>query len=448
MGFPIKSWYGWKNMDAHGFLVLYRSVVGADPSYFREDFWNKPGYLGFDNPPSLARDHVQVPAHITRILGQAEAEQLGLVAPMNEADRGTADRAWASMGTEIKDKPVAYEIDQEVEMHTMGGDLIILSGAGEGQRLQVTEAKGRYVVLANVNTVQSLTYLKVGDKVQVDNSDWLAVETYYRHQMPTPDFYAWNQFRGYDNLPIYPQRPMLLGPMFTFGAAGCLPTGKIHGKMILCCSVWDREAFAWQGDWYRHKVEEYLGNATDDNFRLWYTDRATHGETDDPTEVVSYQSTLFQALLDLSDWVERGIIPSKTSAYEINDAQVMLSNDGPNRGGVQPVVTALVDGKERAEVAVGQQVKVHVTVDIPKGTGRVIKADWCLDDSKEFTLPVDLSRATYSADGEHVEFDTTMSYQKPGTYFATVLVHSERHGDANATQTFIPNLGKVRIVVK
>lgn len=448
MGFPIKAWYGWKTMDAHGFLVLYRSVVGADPTYFNEDFWNKPGYLGYDNPASLARDHVQIPAQVVRVIGQLEAEQLGLVEPMNEADRGTADRAWASMGTEIKDKPVAYEIDQEVEMHTMGGDLLILSGTGEGQRLQITEAKGRYVVLANVNTVQSLTYLKVGDRVQVDNSNWLACETYYRHQMPTPDFYAWNQFRGYDNLPIYPQRPMLLGPLFTRSAAGCLPTGTIHGKMILCCSVWDREAFAWQGDWYRNRVKEHLGNATDDNFRLWYTDRATHGETDDPTEVVSYQSTLFQALLDLSDWVERGIAPSKTSDYEINDAQVMLSPDGNTRGGVQPVVKALIDGKERADVAVGQQVKVHVTVDVPKGTGRVVKADWCLDDSKAFTLPVDLSKATSSANGEHLEFDTTISYDKPGTYFATVLVHSERHGDANATQTFIPNLGKVRIVVK
>jgi len=450
MGFPIKSWYGWKEMDAHGFLVLYRSVVGADPTYFNEDFWNKPGYLGHDNPASLARDHVQLPATVTRILGQQEAEQLGLVAPMNEADRGSADRAWAAMGTEIKSKPVAYQIDKETEMHTMGGDLIILSGAGEGQRLQITGVKGNYVLLANVNTSESLTLLKVGDRVQVDNSNWLACETYYRHQMPTPDFYVWNQFRGYNDQPIYPQRPMLLGPNFTRGAAGCLPTGAIHGKMILCCSVWDREAFAWQGDWYLNRVKEYLGAAFDDNFRLWYTDRATHGDSaaDDPMEVVPYITTVYQALLDLSDWAERGIVPSRTSDYVVEDGQVMLSADGANRGGVQPVVTALIDGKERADVAVGQQVKVHVTVDVPRGTGRVVKADWCLNDAKEFNLPVDLSKATFNADGTHAEFDTVISFDKPGTHFATVLVSSERHGDVNATQTFISNLGKVRVVVK
>jgi hypothetical protein len=126
----------------------------------------------------------------------------------------------------------------------------------------------------------------------------------------------------------------------------------------------------------------------------------------------------------------------------------MLSSDGSNRGGIQPVVTALIDGKERAEVSVGQEVKVHVSVDIPKGTGHVVKAIWCLNDSKDFTLPVDLTKATSQNSGEHVEFDTIISYDKSGTYFATVMVYSERHGDVNAEQTFIPNLGKVRIVVK
>ncbi len=394
MGFPIKAWYGYKTMDAHGFLVLYRSIVGMDRKYFREDFWNKPGYLGYDNPPSLQRDHIQTKAVVRRIVGQREAEQLGLVAPMSEADRGTADRAWASMGTEAKEKPVAYEIDQEVVMNTMGGELIMLNGKGKGEQLQITGAKGHYVTLAAINRPQLLAQLSVGDSVQVDNSDWIAVETYYRHQVPTKDFYVWNQFRGYNDVPIYPQRPRLLGPGITRGAAGCLPTGKIHGKMILCCSVWDREAFAWQGDWYRRQVEEHLGRATDDHFRLWYTDRCTHGEVDDPTEVVGYNTTLYQALLDVSDWVERGIAPSPTSDYEVENGQVMLDADGKNRGGVQPVPVALIRGKERADVKPGEEVTIHVTVDVPQGTGRVVRAAWCLDDSKQFTLPVDLSKAT------------------------------------------------------
>lgn len=448
LGFPLKSWYGWKYMDAHGFLVLYRSVVAMDQKYFHEDFWHKPGYLGFDNPPSLQRDHIQTKAVVKRIIGQTEAEQLGLVKPLSKADRGSADRAWASMGSEIKEKPVAYEIDQKVDMPTLGGELMMLSGKGKGQQLQITRAKDGYVTLAAVNQPQLLPLLKVGDSVQVDNSDWLAVETYYRHQVPTKDYYVWNQFRGYNDVPIYPQRPKLLGPMFTRGAAGCLPTGKIHGKMILCCSVWDREAFAWQGDWYRRHIIEHLGSATDDNFRLWYTDHATHGGEDDPTEVVDYTTTLYQALLDVSDWVERGVAPSHTSTYEVEDGQVMLAADGKSRGGIQPVPCVTIHGKERTEVKPGDTVTIHVTVDVPQGTGKVVRADWCLDDSKQFTQPADLTQARYSADGEHVEFEQTVSYDKAGTYFPTVKIYSERKGNAQTPYTCIANLGKVRVVVK
>lgn len=448
LGFPLKSWYGWKYMDAHGFLVLYRSVVAMDQKYFHEDFWHKPGYLGFDNPPSLQRDHIQTKAVVKRIIGQTEAEQLGLVKPLSKADRGSADRAWASMGSEIKEKPVAYEIDQKVDMPTLGGELMMLSGKGKGQQLQITRAKDGYVTLAAVNQPQLLPLLKVGDSVQVDNSDWLAVETYYRHQVPTKDYYVWNQFRGYNDVPIYPQRPKLLGPMFTRGAAGCLPTGKIHGKMILCCSVWDREAFAWQGDWYRRHIIEHLGSATDDNFRLWYTDHATHGGEDDPTEIVDYTTTLYQALLDVSDWVERGIAPSHTSTYVVEDGQVMLGADGKSRGGIQPVPCVTIHGKERAEVKPGETVTIHVTVDVPQGTGKVVRADWCLDDSKQFTQPADLTQARYSADGEHVEFEQTVSYDKAGSYFPTVKIYSERKGNAQTPYTCIANLGKVRVVVK
>lgn len=448
LGFPLKSWYGWKYMDAHGFLVLYRSVVAMDQKYFHEDFWHKPGYLGFDNPPSLQRDHIQTKAVVKRIIGQTEAEQLGLVKPLSKADRGSADRAWASMGSEIKEKPVAYEIDQKVDMPTLGGELMMLSGKGKGQQLQITRAKDGYVTLAAVNQPQLLPLLKVGDSVQVDNSDWLAVETYYRHQVPTKDYYVWNQFRGYNDVPIYPQRPKLLGPMFTRGAAGCLPTGKIHGKMILCCSVWDREAFAWQGDWYRRHIIEHLGSATDDNFRLWYTDHATHGGEDDPTEIVDYTTTLYQALLDVSDWVERGIAPSHTSTYVVEDGQVMLGADGKSRGGIQPVPCVTIHGKERAEVKPGETVTIHVTVDVPQGTGKVVRADWCLDDSKQFTQPADLTQARYSADGEHVEFEQTVSYDKAGTYFPTVKVYSERKGNVQTPYTVIANLGKVRVVVR
>jgi len=42
----------------------------------------------------------------------------------------------------------------------------------------------------------------------------------------------------------------------------------------------------------------------------------------------------------------------------------------------------------------------------------------------------------------------THTFTKPGTYFPALLATSQRDGDANSPFTRIPNLGKVRVVVK
>ena len=70
MGFPPRSWFGYRTMGMHAFPVLYRGMRMADPGYF-EDFWSEPGYLGADPPPSLTRDRAgaraQVPARPPRL---------------------------------------------------------------------------------------------------------------------------------------------------------------------------------------------------------------------------------------------------------------------------------------------------------------------------------------------------------------------------------------------
>lgn len=450
MGFPIKSWYGYKYLDVHGFRVLYSTIVMMDPEYFHNDFWNTPGYLGYDNPASLQRDRVQVKAVITRIFGQDEAEDRGVVLPMNEYERGTADRSWAVIGAG-GDKPAGYELDTEADGLNMLGDLIVLSGEGKGLTLQLSMSSGRYIGLDSVNPMSSISKVHVGDTVLVDNSGLLASETLYRHQVPSKDFYVWDQFRGYNDVPLYPQRPFLFGPIFCMGASGCIPEGNIHGKMILLCSAYDREAFPWQGDWYRGRVQTFLGEEkANDNFRLWYTDRALHGdngEGDDPLHSVTYMSTLYQALLDVSAWVEQGIEPSATSDYEIVDGQVVLSDNGGTRGGVQPVATASIDGKERADIKVGESLDIKVTVDVPAGTGKLVKAEWCADESRKYNIPVDLSTVRFSENGEHAEFTTTIQFNEVGTFFPTCRVFSERNGDAGSKMTLIPNLAKVRVVV-
>ena len=464
MGFPPQSWYGYKNMGIHGFLVLYQGVVMADPTYFKEDFWNKPGYLGFNPPPSLLKARIQQRSTIKTGIAADKAANLGLVKPMSPTERGTADAAWKAIGGVEGAMPVAFQLqDMLPDINFMGGDLIIKGGAAAGKTLQITKITGDKVVLGPADAA-ILAKIKEGDSVQVDNSNFLAVQTYHRHQVPGKEYYVWDQFRDKDGNPIYPQRFMLLGPLFTKGAAGVLPTGKFKGKMILLESLWDREAFPWQADWYRSRVKENLGDSIDNNFRLWYTDHALHGDIaveDDPTHTISYLGVLQQALLDLSAWVEKGISPAATTNYKIVDGQVIIPQTPDERRGIQPVVTVKVNLSKRADVKVGESVTFTAEVEVPKGMGKVVAAAWNFEG-----LPDDIGKTsgwsfetsnvfpvkgTFTpADkiGSRVTLKTTYTFTKPGTYFPTLRVASQREGDAKTPFTRIQNLDRVRVVVK
>jgi plastocyanin len=298
----------------------------------------------------------------------------------------------------------------------------------------------------------------------VDNSNFLAVQTYHRHQTPGKEYAVYDYFRDIDGKPAYPQRPILLGPVFTRGAAGVLPTGRFNGKMILLESLWDREAFPWQADWYRSKVRAHLGDKLDDNFRLWYTDRALHGDVsieDDPTRTVGYLGVLQQALLDLSAWVEKGVAPAATTRYKIDKGQVIVPETAGERKGIQPVVTLKVDGNKRAEVNAGQSVTFTAEVDVPENMGTVVAAAWNFeglqqeigktsgwDFEKSGAFPVSASFTPVDKKGSRVTLKTTYTFSKPGTYFPTLRVASQRHGNAKTPYTRIQNLDRVRVVVK
>jgi hypothetical protein len=54
----------------------------------------------------------------------------------------------------------------------------------------------------------TIAKLRPGDQVRVDNSNFLAAQTYHRHQVPDASFKPYDQFRGADGKPLYPQRRM------------------------------------------------------------------------------------------------------------------------------------------------------------------------------------------------------------------------------------------------
>lgn len=465
MGFPKRSWYGFRYMDLHGFVATYGGTTAFDPAYFEQDFWETPGYEGYEDP-SIKANRIQQEAVVIGAYNQNMCERLGVVPVVDESVEGTADRATLILGAK-EEKPRAFILSEVLpDVHFMVGDLIVKSGKGKGLKLQMHGIHDNLAVMATVNSAENLQKIEVGDTVVVDNSRALAALFVHRHQVPGKEFYAWNQYRDAQGNPIPPQRKMLIGPMFTMAAAGCLPNGNIKGKMILVESLWDREAYPWQADWYKNEIIKNKGQQyCDENFRLWFTDRSTHGGTDDATQVVAYDAILQQALLDVAAWAEKGIEPSPSTTYSVNDSQVEIPSVATDRGGIQPSVSLTVNGQKRVETTVNQEVMMHVVANCPKGTGCIVRAELCVGKAANLNavgpkgnasilqmpeahyVDIDLSRAVYSADGTQVEFDVPVKYGDVGTYFPTVRVASSRSGKQE-TFTQIQNLDRVRVVVE
>ncbi len=449
MGFQPRSWFGHRTMGVHAFTVLYGGMVMADPTYF-EEFWTKPGYLGFDHPESFTRSRIQFRTTITAPLDEAAAQARGLnVMRIPGTARGEADTAWQALVHDGSKRPVAVQLGgTPPDVGFLGGDLIVLSGEAKDKRVDARAIQGDSVILGVADT-RVLAMLKPGDEVQVDNSNFLAAQTYHRHQVPGPEYKVWDQFRGADGKPLFPQRRMLLGPLFTANASGAVPKGTWEGKMIVVESLWDREALPWQADWYREKVRQNLGNRTDDNFRLWYVDRALHPaeiRQEDETRTVTYQPVLQQALRDLAAWVEKGIAPPVTTNYRLEDGQIVIPATARERLGVQPVVTLKANGGDRAEVSVGQKVDFVGTIAVPPGTGSVIKAEWDFEGKGDYPLTSELKGKTGGR--QAVTVRASYRFDRPGTYFPTLRGISQRQGESGSNFGRIRNLGRVRVVVK
>lgn len=445
LGFPPQSWFGYKTMGIHGFIALYQGMRMADAKYF-EDFWKVKGYLGANPTESLLKARLQKGSKIKANIAIDEAVKLGLKEPETAGQRGSADLAWKSMGGVEGQMPVAFQIEDILpEVNFMGGDLVIKTGAAAGKTIQLASIAGDKVVFGPVD-VSVLSRIKVGDEVFIDNSNFLAVQTYHRHQVPGKEYKVWDQFRDADGKPIYPQRPMLLGPLFTRGAAGVLPKGKFKGKMILLCSLWDREAFAWQGDFYREMVRKNLGDTADGNFRLWYTDRALHGDLSKqefPAQTVSYLGVLQQALRDISAWVEKGIEPAASTQYKIEDGQVIVPPAANERKGIQPIVNLKVADGKRIEVKKGKTVSFLASIEVPANTGKIVSIEWDFEGDGSFK-----EKSTIIPSDNKTSASIKHTYSKSGTYFPTVRVASQREGDENTPFARIQNLDRVRVIVK
>ena len=318
------------------------------------------------------------------------------------------------------------------------------SGAAAGARIGLLSVVGDVAVFGPGGDATVMQFRR-GDRVTVDNSGYLAAETYHRHQVPEGgDFEVWDQFRNPDGSPMYPQRPLVLGPLFAAAAAGTVQSGRFEGKMIVVESLLDREALPWQADWYRSKVQEHLGGAIDEHFRLWFTDNALHGDDElqeSPLHTVSYLGVLHQALRDLSRWVEGDVAPPASTNYEVVDGQVSVPADATTRRGIQPVVSLTVNGELRAGATAGEELIFRAVAEVPTGTGVVTEVAWDFDGSGRF------SEAEPVVPAKQVVVDRRRSFAEAGTSFPAVRVVARRDGNPSSRFARLQNLARVRVVV-
>ncbi len=447
LGFPPASWFDVDRI-AQGYTgvwaVLADQIKALDPGYF-DDFWNEPGYLGHDAPQSLLDALVKHDTVVTEVIFGEQAREMGLPLPM-AMPRGTT--------TEL---PAALRLADPVPDTALGATVEMTSGEAAGHSMYLTGVRGEIIIVGMGEAhFEELADVAVGDEIRIDNSIYLAFQTMHRHQVD-PDFEPWDQFTE-GGTPIYPQRPRRIGPIMARQGSGISQSGRFAGKMIVVQTLMDEAAYPWQALWYRKLVEAQLGDAIDDQYRLWFVEHAMHTGGAEPvagltssgmvparrTRMVSYLGVLQQALRDVAAWVELGIAPPASTASTYVDGQVHVPDTAAARRGPQAVVRATANGGVRAEVSVGEAVRFEAHIEVPIGAGGIVGVQWDFDGTGAFPLEdegLDPALVSYRSAVTH-------TFTEPGTYFPAVRVTNQRSVDHGTKHCRIFNLGRVRVVVR
>lgn len=187
MGFPLRSWIAHRTMGMHALAVLYPGVRAMDPSYF-DDYWSVPGYLGADPSASVHRDRIQHQTEVSRLLTASELSTAGITVGDNPGgSTGAADDAWR--GSEAGES-VAVRLTRAPSTDPQATELLVETGAAAGARIIVTHVIGD-IAIFTPGQIDSTNALATGDRITVDNSGFLALQTYHRHQVPSEDYAAW-----------------------------------------------------------------------------------------------------------------------------------------------------------------------------------------------------------------------------------------------------------------
>ena len=445
-GFPPGAWFDVKRIRS-GYTTMWsifaEQIRAIDPGYF-EDFWTQPGYLGADARHEVEAARVNAEFTITGTILAGEAEQHGVPVPLAmKFDPSAATR------------PIAVRVEGLGDIDPFGAMLDITTGAAAGRRSYVAAVIGDIIAVGSGSGLDGgLDGVAVGDRVRVNNDDFIAFQTFARHQVL-------DGFDGFDQYvvagrPIHPQRPLAVGPLMARGTWGHHQSGRFSGKMICLSSMLDEAAYPWQAAWYQRQVRAARGERTGEHHRLWFVEHAMHGPSapvavhgDEAwpsplTRTVPYVGVLEQAIRDVIAWVEHDIPPAPDTQFDLVDAQVMVSGTATTRGGIQPTVRLTANGRDRVDVGVGEEIVFVGEADVPPGAGVVVAAEW--DFLGDGTFPVNGSGVN-SSHG-HARVSQTFRFAEPGTYFPSLRITSHRKSDPATPYARVQNIGRVRVVVQ
>ena len=471
MGFPPLAWY----MEAKGVIdpgslpVLMPGVKKMDPGYFT-DFWTKPGYAGADPNSSSSKDRIHFQTKVKAVHQADKTEKRAAEDGQNGVDDAYKKQMVSGRGAylELETLPQGENLYQEgLYMTFQSGeakDTTLLMG----KMMRYSNEDGGIVTIGDCygmsDLSETLNKIKPGDEILLDNSDYIALQSYYRYQVPADtSFHAWDQFRNADGTPKTPQRRPFPVP---FTGTGVYQDGDIQGKVINIQALMDESTCPWCADWWRNKIIETKG--TDENHRTYFMERCMHGDINAIGNymVVNYVGALRQALIDLSAWVEKGIAPLNRTTYTLGeDGQIHTEPDVSKRYGIQGIPTLKANGEKCAHVKVGQCVRFTVDVEVPQGAGDVTEILFAQKEKELAAKDTESNGVARLMLGEDMwdgalafekgakgkvhtaHAETVGCYDKPGTYFATVRIATNRKGESDPF-TQVLNLDRARIIVE
>ena len=462
MGFPPMAWYleAAGKIDDGALPVLAPGVKMADPGFF-EDFWTVPGYAGADPGSSAVKDRLQFKGTVKRVHLPGKPESMD---EENEIEsRNGVDDAWKKMLTDGKDAWIELDaVPAGDDLYLKGVNITLVTGEAAGKQLLLGDMKrdaemgGGFLTIGMCFGMDDLSgvlsMVKPGDELTLDNSDYIAIQHYYRHQVPDASFHAWDQFRNEDGTPSTPQRPNVMG--YVMNGTGRPQDGQIQGKVIVVQALMDESTCPWCGDWYRNKVIEAKGS--EDDFRLYYMQRCMHNNSNDSANnmVVNYMGALYQAILDMADWLQTGKEPLKTTKYERIGGQIVEEADPARRNGMQAGIVLTANGQKCCRVKAGGEFVLRSEATLPENAGEITGISFDFRDRRGFPekikglFPVKGNLVKTEKDGVKGAYSELIyRFDEPGIFFISSRVSSQRNGKKDIF-TQVKNLDRVRIIVE